>query len=296
MAFIAASPSLVMADIVASDDFSSYADGSAIAGPDWNVKWQGGSDQQNLMTANGGVAFLDTATANSNYHMVQQTGFTLNAGDTASITTDFTYTHNGLGAPVAFNQSMFGILLRGDNTGAGAGNLWWQGNNQNVTSVSMNIANRGAAIGNTLPVAPWIENWNPHGDNGVNINAGYTDVDGDGLYTTGVDTLTGLTSTSSVISVSMDLSINAAGNHEAVLNYGGFTSTAVDTGLIAGNQVFTGFTNAWVGAAPNTTLSQTNIQQISMDNFVVDVTAVPEPSSLILLSLVGFAGLVRRVR
>lgn len=266
---IAVATSSVQAVIVASDNFDVLASGTALdASADWNAKWQTASTQQNLYKADGsGAITLDMSIAEVNYHGIHQTGFTVGTGG-ATIALDFNYTHNGAGNPATgVNKTFFGPIISDQPQ-------WWNGATQQLT-----IAQRGGAIGNTLPAAPWVENWVNHS-------------------TLGVAPTGGSASTSTNIAVVWSLSQGAGGTIEAVGTYthagGTTTSSMIDTGIANGTTIYGGFSTGWndVGGSLE---NATNISSLNIDNFEIDVPVVPEPSSMALASLAAL-GLLRRRR
>ncbi|MGB7323554.1 MAG: PEP-CTERM sorting domain-containing protein [Rubripirellula sp.] len=261
------------ADLIFMDDFSGFSANQEInynsgTGSTWKQKWDGNdATQRNLIKATGtGGATLDTSIAVRNYHALAQTAFSISAGETAVVSSDFQYTH-GAGVAANVNKNFFGLLVSTTPD-------WWSGTNK-----AMSVANRGAAIGNLLPVAPWTENWVLH----ANL---------------GVDTLTG--GTSDWLNASMNLSINASGNYEGILEItkvaddsSVFTSSPVDLGLVAGTSLYAGYTTDW-NNSPDSIASVNNITSLGLNNFSISVTAVPEPSSLALVGLAGGLMAVRR--
>ena len=249
------------ADLIVDEDCSSFTDGDNIgSSSDWNVKWDGtDTSQQNLFVAESGTGTIDYQIAKSQYRAIHQTGFSLQAGDTATIETEFRFTHNGQGNPTDLNENFFGMQFT-------TGPAWWQGDNQEIT-----IANRGAAIGNRLPFAPWIQNWVTQSS-------------------LGVDTTGGVDSTSNWIDVTVDLYVGISGNYEAVLSYAGATATAIDLGsnFAAGTTIYAGITSAWDGSG-GTKADHTHINGVAIDNFRITVDAIPEPTGAALL-IFGFAG------
>lgn len=257
------------AAIVASDNFDGLAAGTALdSSADWNAKWNAApSTQQNLYKADGaGAINLDMSVAEINYHAVNAAGFVVGAGG-ATISLDFNYTHNGAGNPTNLNKTFFGPTISTTPN-------WWDGGNQQLT-----LAQRGGAIGNTLPAAPWVENWVNHSALGVNHTGG-------------------VASTSSNIAVVWTLSEGAGGTIEGVGTYthagGTNTSSVIDTGIANGTTIYGGFSTGWndVGGSLE---SATNISNLNIDNFEIETVVVPEPSSVLLASLSAL-GLLRRRR
>ncbi|MEM6689688.1 MAG: PEP-CTERM sorting domain-containing protein [Planctomycetota bacterium] len=266
---VSLSPFVTAETVLISDGFDSYGAGSNIAGPDWNPKWQTGSTQQNLFKGGSGYATIDLTLAERNYHIVNQTSFTVNSGDTVKVSSDVQYTHAGLGNGTALNQNFIGFLLTDQPQ-------WWNGANKDSS-----IANRGGALGNLLPAAPWVENWFPHTNVGVSTNAGTAQ-------------------TSDWFSIELMLSVNGGGNIEGSLTLdngsSSFTTTPVDLGFAAGTTLYAGYTTAWNGSA-DPIATTTGISSVNVDNFAVSsVTAVPEPTSLVALSALGLGCICRRRR
>ncbi len=108
-------------------------------------------------------ATIDLSKAYRHYTVTNQTGFTIDTGDTVVVSSDIRYTHNGLGEPAAFNWGTFGLAVFNGNT-------WWTGVRDDIA-----VASRGGAIGTRLPAAPWIEGWLSHASLGVDFEANLDD-------------------------------------------------------------------------------------------------------------------------
>jgi len=258
------------AAVLVSDNFDGLsADTAMDSSSDWQAKWQTGTTQQNLYKADGaGGIVLDMSVAELNYHALHQTGFTIAANSSATISLDFTYTHNGGGNPATgVNKTFFGPMV--SNTAN-----WWDGSN-----TMLPMSQRGGAIGNNLTAAPWVENWASHSSLGVSQNGGVAD-------------------TSNIINLTWTLTdngttIDAAGTFTSGANT--YTTTSFDTGIATGTTLYGGFSTGWnnVGGSLE---NATNISSLSIDNFEISSPdVVPEPSSLLIASLSVF-GLLRRRR
>lgn len=258
----------MQAGIVYEDDYSSYAEGSNIAAsPNWNATWlSSDTTQQNLFVGGaGGTATIDLQVAKSQYRAIAQSGFSITGSEVATIQTQFQYTHNGQGQPSAFNQNFFGLMVTSQPQ-------WWNGSN-----FEFGMANRGTALGNTLPSAPWVENWGDHGS-------------------IGVDDTGGTQSTSNMLDMVMTITADAtSGNYFAQVTYGGMTSSLMNTGIAAGTTIYAGYSVGWdnSGGAKS---ALTNIDRVTMDNF--RISTVPEPSSAIVLAAarLGLVSIRRRKR
>lgn len=252
------------AKIIVEDNFDSYAAGANIGGPSWNPKWQSGSDQQNLFTASasGGYAVLDTSVAQRNYHVPNQTGFSVKAGERVFISTDFQYSYAGGGnITTNFNQNAFGLMVTDQPQ-------WWNGSSKHFT-----LANRGAAIGNTLSVSPWIEGWQTHSKLGVNTaNAELSEwinIEWE-LYPSG-GTVWG----------------RATFTDDQGAQTGSYTSTPIDLGYSVGETLYAGYSTDWNGVGAVSIESFSSIDAVHFDNF--SITAIPEPGAVLLGTLLAGA-------
>ncbi|VGO12790.1 hypothetical protein PDESU_01344 [Pontiella desulfatans] len=260
------------ATIIVSDDFSGYTAGAVIGGPNWNPKWDGGdTSQQSLFRAESGgtgYAVLDTTVAKRSYHIPNQTSFTMGPGLTATVSSDFRYSHEAGGTITAnLNKNIFGLLVTDQPQ-------WWNGANKNFS-----LANRGNAMGNTLPASPFVEGWMTHGSLGVDTTVGglshWLRVDWEltdnGSTILGQATITDLDT--------------------ATVRY---TSTQIDLGLASGSTLYAGYSTDWndVGAVDIASFSK--IDEVHMDNFQIEV--IPEPATLGLISAFGGAVLFIRRR
>ncbi len=264
-ALFACSFGRVQASTVFTEDFSSYGAGTSIGTPNWNQKWDGtDTTQQNLFTGEaGGTAVLDMSAAKSNYHLVSQTGVSINAGGEITISVDMQFEQNGLGNGASANTNIFGTLIS-------TGDKWFNGTNKDLS-----IANSNAAVRNRLPVAPWVENWQQWSTLGVDFDANV------GLPA----------GTSPVVQVSdwftqtTTITVNAAGNYSAVAmftdgNDFSMTTSPIDLGIAAGTTIYPGLTTAW-HAGTTTKETETNVSAARVDNFSVSV--VPEPGNVPLI-------------
>ncbi|MDA9317436.1 hypothetical protein N9Q19_01390 [Puniceicoccaceae bacterium] len=250
---------------LATFDFDTYASGESLNGDDWKPKWQGGSDQQNLFTGSGlGTAILDTSIATTNYHMPSTTGFSLTGADTATIQVDFRYT---LAAGVLgyANKGFFALGITNEIN-------WWAGN-PNFHAV----ANRGMAIGTTLPVSPWVQQWIPHNSVGItgvtNLGGGQFNIAEDTTSNwltlrTSVDVVGGFYRIKSDIYNAEGTLLSAGGSWNA-------TNIAEDT--IIYSSMTTGYNDAG-----GTIQNATAVKQVEIDSFSL-VSTVPEPSAYALI-------------
>lgn len=238
-----------------SDDFGGYAAGSNIGLPNFGAKWDNGDpSQRNLFKADaggGGFAVLDTTIAKRNYHVNGKVAFVLGAGKTAKIASDFRYSHEAGGNITAnLNKNAFGLQVSTSPD-------WWNG-----TRKSFSMANRGGAMGNTLPVAPWIEGWETHSSLGVNTTTGglsdwlrieWELVD-NGASVLGQASISNLT-TGSLL----------------------YQSTQADLGLPSGATLYAGYTTDWNDVGSTNIASFSKIDAVHMDNFLVTVADTPVP-------------------
>lgn len=254
------------ATVIVSDDFSSYS--GSINGANWNPKWDGGdTSQQNLLLANGGVATLDTSIAKAHYYTPNKTGFTIGSGVTATIKSDFRYTHEAGGnISVNLNKSAFGLLLTTSSN-------WWDGTNKDVS-----MSNRGGAMGHTSPAAPFINGWKTHGSLSVNTTDG-----GQSEWFT--------------LQMNLDASNGTVWVQSDMLYEGGTvvqSGVRWDTGIADSSTLYGGFTTGWNGVdgGTNSVSSFSKISEVQMDNFSIET--IPEPATLGLVAF--FAGATLFIR
>lgn len=243
--------------VVFEDDFSSYT-GGTIWGADWNPKWDGNTNnvplQQDLMTATNGISTLDTSKAWRNYHVPSTHGFSVLSNYFAVVGSDFRYHYSG-GAITIANKPAFGLLLTTTPD-------WWSGVNK-----TLNVANRGAAIGNPLPVAPWIEGWLLHSSRGI---ADYTSTAAD---------------TSNWFRIEWTIT-QGASNYMAsakFLDMGGnsfWSTTEIDLGIANGTTLYAGYSPGYNDVGNTNIASFSHFDQIDMDNFKVEVTKIPSTRTI----------------
>lgn len=265
LAAVALTSSLRAQFTLAVDDFGSYASGASLNGANWNPKWQSESDQQDLFTGSGsGTAILDTSTAIENYHTPSQVGFSLTGSDTATIQIDFNYTL-GAGTFNTFNES---FLALGITTSPN----WWAGSQKYHS-----VVNRGNAIGTSLPVAPWVEQWIPQssvGVTGVSVDAG--------VATIAADTTSNWLTLVTTVDVSggfyrIKSDIYTIGG--TLLSTGG---TANATDIAEGTIIYSSMTTGFNGEV-GTVQDVTGVKQVEVDNFSL-VSTVPEPGTYALIA------------
>ncbi|WP_041744812.1 PEP-CTERM sorting domain-containing protein [Coraliomargarita akajimensis] len=253
---IATSASLTAQNVIFQDDFSSYGDGGSLNGANWNPKWQTGTNQQNLIMGTGsGTAAFDLSQAERNYHMSSQYGFSLTGSDTASMSIDFRYTHNDQGnLTTNLNTAFFqlGFTTSPD---------WYDGANK-----TGGAANRGDGLGLAFGGSPWVGGNELHLDSGIDTSAG---------------------GTSQWFTLSADVTVVDGTywlTHSLTLVDGTviFEGPAVDTGTIAGTEIYSLITTGWNNVGPDALGDYTNITGVEMDNFVA-TSSVPEPSAYALL-------------
>ncbi|QDT67512.1 hypothetical protein MalM25_04110 [Planctomycetes bacterium MalM25] len=253
-----------------SDNFDSYTAGDNIAGPNWQPKWAAATTQQSLFKAvAGGYGSIDTTVAERQYRVNGKTPFTVNSGDEIHVKVDMRYSHlPGGNITSNVNSNFFGLQISTSEN-------WWDG-----TRRSIPLANRGGAIGNSLPAAPWVEGWMPHSNLGVDTTAGG--------YSEWINIDWELTESGGTIWA--EATITPSGAQPA------YTTTPIDTTIAAGTTIYAGFTTDWNtgGAIPVSQVN--NIDDVQVDNFSIETAAIPEPASLALCGLTGLAmaGLRRR--
>ncbi len=245
------------AQVLVEDNFDSYTAGDQITLTNslWNPKWDGNDiSQQNLLVADDGYAVIDMSVAARQYEIPNQTGFTVNAGDTVTVSSDMRYSHlagqaaNGNGVN-ALNSTFVALHLTDQPE-------WWNG-----AKKALDVVNRGPAVGNRLPFDPWVENWMPHSNLGVDPAVG------------GI---------SDWINVAWELTVNSAGNIEGVGIFSGASlaeplmTSPVDLGIAGGTTVYAGLSTSWnnAGIDPATGFAYkvsevTQIDAIHVDNFLV---------------------------
>lgn len=255
---------IASATVIVQDDFSSYS--GTINGANWNPKWIAG-DQQNLLLANDGVATLDTSVAEANYYTPNKNGFTIGSGVTATIQSDFRYTHEAGGnITTNFNKSAFGLLLTTTPN-------WWDGTNKDVS-----MANRGDALGHTTPGAPYINGWKTHGSLSVN-------------------TTTGGQSEWFTLQMHLDSSNGTVWAQSDMLYEGGTvvqSGVRWNTGIADSSTLYGGYTTGWNGVdgGTNSISSFSKITEVQMDNFAIET--IPEPATISLIVL--FSGSILFIR
>lgn len=245
--------SFVHATVVVSDNF----DDGDLAG--WSQKWT--ASMNNKFSNTGANAVMD-GTATAQYRAINTTGFSLSAGDTATVSSDFRMDHTGVD-PTKVNGDFIGFLLTTTTT-------WYDG--VNVTS---DIANRKGAVGDTLPFAPYVENWITWNNFGVDTSTG-----GVGNW----------------FSMDMHLSVSNGTYWSSMdINHGGGTTTTTmkDLGIAAGTTVYSGYTTGYNDSGTNIMVSA-SMNNVAMDNFQVDV--IPEPATLGLFAVISGAILFIRRR
>lgn len=245
----------VHAAVIFQDNFNSYSNGVPIGGPNWNAKWDANTNnvplQQNLFTAvdeggTNGIAKLDTQSAHRNYFIVSQTAATIPSNHYATVVSDFRIELSA-GDPPSFNQNAFGLLVSTKPA-------WWDGVNG-----SFSLCHRGGAWGNRLPVDPWLEGWNAWSELGLDKNVG---------------------GTSDWFRIEWTIE-NGASNYVAtakVLNMAGDTlhaASTIELNIANETPIYAGYTTDWNDLGPTNVASFSNVQEVDMDNFKVEVTKVP---------------------
>ncbi|MGJ8639691.1 MAG: PKD domain-containing protein [Opitutaceae bacterium] len=130
--------------VVYEDDFSDAAYATSFTGANWDPK------EPASTTTTDGYGVIDMSLMTSMSHMPCSSGFSLQEGDKAVITSDFRYKHQAGQITDNFNKAAFGLLLSSSATSAAA----------QIEIFSM--CNRGSALGNTLVLNPWVEGWENH--------------------------------------------------------------------------------------------------------------------------------------
>ncbi|QDT67511.1 hypothetical protein MalM25_04100 [Planctomycetes bacterium MalM25] len=247
------------------DNFDSYDAGSDIGGPNWQPKWAADSTQQALFKAAAGgegYGVIDTTVAERQYRVNGKSGFSLLAGDTVNVAADFRYhLEAGGDAPAVFNSNVIGLQLSDSEN-------WWAGSRKSVS-----LANRGPAMGNRLPVAPWVQNWIPHTSLGIadpalggisewiNINLELMVSDGTALTTAG-----DMIPAGNIYGSATFTPESLAG--EPVENLP--VTDVLDLGYTAGTMLYAGFTTDWTSVAegePTTVSSYASVSEVNIDNF-----------------------------
>lgn len=235
----------LQAAVLYSDDFSSYAAGTSIAGANWDPKWEAGTDQQDLMTGSGNVGGsyygVLSGLAKFNYNIPCQTPFTVTSPDKVVVRSDFRYNHLSGGNTTNVNQSAFGLLL--STTPA-----WNTG-----TDKTAPFTNRGSAMGMKLPLSPWQEGWVTHSSLGVDTAAGGLS-DWFTLEST-------LTASNSTIWIKTDM----LGISGTVLVNG----TLWDTGLADTTTLYAGYSTAWNNTGLNLQ-DMARFSEVHVDNFQIE--------------------------
>lgn len=114
-------------------------------------------------------ATIDLSVATRSYHVPSQFGFSLEAGDTVVVGSDIRFEHNGYGGPAGPNTPTFGLMIT-DNLN------WWAGNRNDIA-----MAGRNGAFGTRLPFGPWVENWLPYNQVGIEYEWNLDPVTGERL-------------------------------------------------------------------------------------------------------------------
>lgn len=239
------------ANLIFTDDFNAYTNGVSIAGADWQPKWDAiDTTQQDLLTGHSdGYAVLDTSVAKSNYHAPTSHGFIVgSSGGSAVIKADFRYDHTAGGDITEIpNKAAFGLLV---STTAN----WDSGTNSGIA-----MANRGGAIGNTLPVDPWIEGWVTHSSLGIDTNSG-----GSGSWITIELTLTDI---NGVLWAQATITNKAT---DTLL----YTTTSFSTNIASSETLFAGITTHWNDVGTSI-VSFSKMEEVHIDNFSVEVFSKP---------------------
>lgn len=245
------------AEVILFDDFSQYAAGGVINNDNWRPKWESSeSSQRDLFKAHtDGYAVLNGA-AERGYNIPFQTGFTVGQGQSVKISTDIRYRYAGGGISDEINTKIFGIQLATESN-------WWDA----CKRADLSLANRGLAIGVTLPVDPWLEGWVMHQKLGVNVNN---------------------ESLSKWFNIECTVFDNKGKLYGSITITGEgiptFTSKAFDLGIETGTTVYPGFTTGW-NELGTSILEHSRIAEVHLDNFKVSteyssiplVKATPPP-------------------
>ncbi|VGO17556.1 hypothetical protein PDESU_06153 [Pontiella desulfatans] len=238
--------------VLFEEPFTNTGYATTINGSDWNPKWEEGTDQQNLLGANGQYAVLDTSVAQRNYHAPSKHGFALSRdGDKAVISSDFRYFHEAGGNISTFvNKAAFGFLL-------GVSPNWHENGGNAFT-----LCNRGAAVGvnGTGENGVWVEGWVPHAELGIDTAAG---------------------GTSDWFSVELTVERGASNyvRHANIILDGTvrFSTATQELGTIAnGETIYAGYTTGW--SSTNASIGAfSKIPEVNMDNFRIEVLPFNTP-------------------
>lgn len=266
----------VQADIVlVSDDFDGIANGTTLGGAHgWNAKWDGSdATQRDLLEFQSDGLQFDTSSAKRNYHALNGTAFTLSPGTSPiTISAEFQFEHAAGGSITSnFNENAFGLMVSTTDQ-------WWSG-----SSYTTSVSNRGNAIGNRIPVAPWVEKWITHSSLGVNTTTGGLS-DWVRMEYALIDNGTNVLGYTNIYNATTGALLSSSGQVH-------------DTGIASGATLYAGFSTGWnnVGDGNQTIGSFSKFSSVNIDNF--SVTAAPEPSAVGLVGLlICGSTLVRRRR
>ena len=235
----------------------------------WNAKWDANSDQKSLWDANATDGATMLGLAKAQYRAVNQQAFSIDAGETATLSSDFRFTSSGV-ALANYNKNFMGFII---TTGA----AWWQGANY-----ERGLVNRGAALGSQIPVNPWVEGW-------------YTMTSIGGVDTGPAHTPTQTGWFSLTWDLRADETSGTIWGTQTIDNGAGtiWTSADLDLGLAAGTTIYAGYSSGYQNTGTNLVTGM-SISEVQMDNFQVDV--IPEPATLGLITAFGGAVLFIRRR
>lgn len=229
---------------IQEDDFSSY--NGSISGANWNPKWSGGTDQQNLHTSDGSVATIDTTVAAENYHTVAKHGFALDLdGQKAVMSSDFRYDHMAGGnATTELNKPAMALAISPKDT-------WWDGD-----KILFNLCNRGTGIG--------VEN-----STGSEIIS-HTSL--------GVDTTAGGVSDWFRLEWTIKRgSVNYVATPEILSHTGEvlYTGNEIDLGIANGTTIYGGYSTGGSGgnATTTTVASYSRFSSVQMDNYKLTISS-----------------------